>query len=184
MHSVEGLLLNKSCQRLHTKRKFPDSQGTLSGQRTLLQTGQVLGHQILRAVDDSEVLRASALNSGLQDFSLPSGYEGIGLHNHSFSTGTGEIKPPLHSVIYAVLIGSINADVVGCHEDGIDIGAVLLELLHMPYMLLLGEYMALAGKQMERSNLRIINRIDRPAVLAVCIYVTINSSLLGSESLK
>jgi hypothetical protein len=65
VNAAERFLPDKSFQRLDTQSELPQCQGALSRNGAASEALQIFGKQILRAVDDSQILAATALDGGL-----------------------------------------------------------------------------------------------------------------------
>ncbi len=64
MYPTKRFLPDESLQCFDSKSEFTECQGTLGGNRTTAQTLQVLGQQVFRPIDNSQVFRAAADRRG------------------------------------------------------------------------------------------------------------------------
>ena len=81
---------------------------TVSWNRAAAETLQILWQQILRAVNDPQILPASTLHRRLNQAAPPSRNEFEGLHHHSLSAASGQILPPLDSLSLAGGVGDVH----------------------------------------------------------------------------
>jgi hypothetical protein len=82
-------LANESLRGFDAKSEFTECQGTLGGNGTTAQTLQVLGQQVFRPIDNSQVLRAPALDGGLRQ-RTPSAHNKVQrLDDYAFTASCG-----------------------------------------------------------------------------------------------
>jgi hypothetical protein len=87
MSSTQWLLSNKTVESFHAKSEFSARERSLRSETTRPQAFQVLGHQVLRSVDDAQILGPAALYCGLS-VSAPAFTDEVErLYHHAFTTG-------------------------------------------------------------------------------------------------
>jgi len=86
--------LNEALKPFDTQRELAQRERALTGQATIPKPREVPRQRVLGAVDDAEVLSASALDCGLQEPAGVCGHELSGLDDCAFPTRLGQRFPP------------------------------------------------------------------------------------------
>lgn len=112
MYASQRLVAHKTLQCLDTQRELPKRQRALCAQSTVPEPAHLLGPGVLRAVDDTEILPASALNCGLHQPTRAVYDEVKRLDNHAFTALLRQMLPPGRARRFTGRICDIN-NVVG-----------------------------------------------------------------------
>src|SRR5580693_9519598 len=111
MYATKRFLPGESHQCFDAKSKFTECQGTLGGNRPTAHTLQVLGQQVFRPIDNSQVFRAAAFDCGLRQPAMSAHNEVQRLYDHAFATASGQLFPPPSGFFNARCVGYINRSV-------------------------------------------------------------------------
>src|SRR5205823_2546695 len=137
----------------------------LGAQAAHPQPGKMVG--VVGAVDDPQVFAATTLYGRLTQSFLAPNDEVERLDDHAFATVSGQTFPPGDSLLLADWIGYINHLEVGRQEHLWIMLANAGQCFHVPDVVLMCVDLAFGCQEVERRELQIVQRMDRPAVFAV-----------------
>src|SRR6516164_7434468 len=87
MHAAQRLALDEPVQRFEPERELANGQPAFGPQSALTQPIEMNRHCVVRPIDDSQILFASALDSRLNDAFLAVHHELERLYDHAFAAG-------------------------------------------------------------------------------------------------
>src|SRR5260370_40994476 len=171
VNSPEWLFAYETLEGLDAERELAERQGTLHRQPTRAEALQVLGKRVLGAVDDPQILGATALYRRLNDATPTTGNKIERFDNHPFATAASELFPPTNSLSLRNRVRHLDNPTRCGGEHRRGSGAKLLEHRHVPAMVLPGVHLALGGEQVERRHPQIVDGADLPAIPSILIDV-------------
>ena len=155
MYATKRFLPDESLQGFDAKSEFTECQGTLGGNRTTAQTLQVLGQQVFRPIDNSQVFRAAAFDRGLRQPASSAHNEVQRLYDHAFATASGQLFPPPSGFFNARCVGHINLSVRRCEQETIAGFANVCQLFHVPYVIALNMNLSFCSQQVKRCEFQV-----------------------------
>ena len=113
---------------------------------------------VFRSVDDSQILPAATFDAWLGESLRPSVDDVVRLDDYAFAAGGGELLPPGDGLFDRILIVHLDRDRLG-RSEGRGIGvAETTQHLEVPGVVPQGEGLALAGEDLERRQLQVVER--------------------------
>src|SRR5690606_2930506 len=143
VYAVERLLFHKSVQRLQSERELAERQGPFWSKASCAKSLEVFFEGVLRAVDDAQVLPATALHSGLNQALLAAHEPLDRLHDHALATAFGELLPPSNAVGLALRAREIDDPECRPVEELPVRFAEFRKRIHVPDMITVGVHAAL-----------------------------------------
>ncbi len=113
VHSVERLVPNESLRRLDAESELTDRKRALASEAAGSQAIDLAGVGVLGAVDDAQVLAASAFDARLNEAFAPLGDEAHRLDDHALAAGRGQLLPPRRASCLILDVGDIDGVAAG-----------------------------------------------------------------------
>src|ERR1035437_9153214 len=170
--ATQRLVADESLQTFDPQGELASSEAALAGEVSRAQALEVLGQGVFRAVDDPQILGAAALDGGLDGpAGLSTRREVEGLDDHALSPTPGQFEPPGNAGGDGLRTSHVNHAIRRCEKQSIVLLADPGQRVHVPDVIAVAVDVAFGGQQVERCELQVGERSDRPCVPLVGIDV-------------
>jgi hypothetical protein len=108
--SATGFSSGEPFERLDAQGELAQRERAFGVQPAGAEPSEVLVRRVFRAVDDAQVLAATAFDGGLDETALAANDEFLRLYDHAFSASSGEFLPPTDGPGLALRVREISRE--------------------------------------------------------------------------
>ena len=174
MHLGQVSVGDEPVECLDAESEFLPRERGLPSERPLAQSFEILRLEILRTVNDPQVLTAPALDPRLHEATLGVGDGLEGLDDHALAPTVGERAPPVRGLVHRAVVTEVDESAVGATQQLRVLLNERVDRFEMPAVRSAGQHLALRGKDLEGGELDPVEAVDIPAVPPVGLDVGTN----------
>ena len=175
MHTPQRFTPYEAFQCLDAQRKLAGSHRPLARHATRAQTRQLVLSRVFRAVDNPQILAATALQRRLHEAFRAVRHEIERLDHHSLAAFSREFFPPQRSLFHRGLVGQFDFQKWRCQDEARVGRRQPVEGVHVPPMRLVNVNSAFRGEQVEWRQPIVSQRVYWPAVAPVGRAILLHS---------